>query len=110
MRWRLIDCVLKVPFEGLYLPSILNGEEVELLLHAEVVEGQIDAALRVSDDQPHTVHVVSVLLGIVRGQQHPRRSGEVEETGNCSRDRKTKKKKKLEKENKNINGSSARSR
>lgn len=76
-------------FEGRYLPPILDGEEVELLLHAEVVEGQIDAALGVSDDQPHAVHVVAVLLGIVWGQQHPGRCGEVEETGNCSRDRKT---------------------
>lgn len=81
----------KGAFEGLYLPSILDGEEVKLLLHAEVVEGQIDAALRVGDDQPHAVHVVAVLLGIVRGQQHPRRSGEVEETGNYRNDRKAKK-------------------
>lgn len=62
-----------------------------MLLHAEVVEGQIDAALGVGDDQPHAVHVVAVFLGIVWGEQHPGRSGEVEETGNCSSDRKTKK-------------------
>lgn len=91
MRCRSIDRIPKVPFEGLYLPSVLDGKEVELLLHAEVVEGKIDAALGVGDDQPHAVHVVAVLLGIVRGQQHPGRSGEVEETGNCSSDRKTKK-------------------
>lgn len=65
-----------------YLSSILDGEEIKLFLHAEVVEGQIDSALRVGDDQPHTVHVVAVLLGVVGRQQHPGRSGEVEETGN----------------------------
>lgn len=66
-----------------YLSSILDGEEIKLFLHAEVVEGQIDSALRVGDDQPHAVHVVAVLLGVVGRQQHPGRSGEVEETGNC---------------------------
>lgn len=84
-----MDQVPKVPFEGLYLPSVLDGKEVKLLLHAEVVEGQIDAALGVGDDQPHAVHVVAILLGIVWGQQHPGWSGEVEETGNCSSDRQT---------------------
>lgn len=48
-----------------YLSPILDGEEVKLLLHAEVVEGQIDSALRVGDDEPHTVHIVSVLLRVV---------------------------------------------
>lgn len=65
-----------------YLSSILDGEEIKLFLHAEVVEGQIDSALRVGDDQPHTVHVVAILLGVVGRQQHPGRSGEVEKTGN----------------------------
>lgn len=46
---------------------------------------QIDSALWVGDDQPHTVHVVAVLLGVVGRQQHPRWSGEVEETGNYRR-------------------------
>lgn len=70
-----------------YLSPILDGEEVKLLLHAEVVEGQIDSALRVGDDEPHTVHIVSVLLRVVGRQQHPRWSGKVEETGNYRRDR-----------------------
>lgn len=48
-----------------YLSPIFDGEEVKLLLHAEVVEGQIDSALRVGDDEPHTVHIVSVLLRVV---------------------------------------------
>lgn len=47
------------------LSSILDGEEVKLLLHAEVVEGQIDSALRVGNDEPHTVHIISILLRIV---------------------------------------------
>lgn len=29
------------------------------------------------------MHVVAVLLGVVGGQQHPGRSGEVEEAGDC---------------------------
>lgn len=56
-----------------------------MFLHAEVVEGQIDSALGVGDDQPHAVHVVAVLLGVVGGQQHPGWSGEVEEAGDCRR-------------------------
>lgn len=51
-----------------YLSSILDGEEIKLFLHAEVVEGQIDSALRVGDDQPNAVHVVAVLLGVVGRQ------------------------------------------
>lgn len=65
-----------------YLSPILDGEEVKLFLHAQVIEGQIDSALRVGYDQPHTVHIVAVLLGVVGRQQHPRWSGEVEETRN----------------------------
>lgn len=65
-----------------YLSPILDREEVKLFLHAEVVEGQIDSALRVCDDQPHTVHIVAVLLRVVGRQQHPGWSGKVEETGN----------------------------
>lgn len=65
-----------------YLSSIFDGEEIKLFLHAEVVEGQIDSALRVGDDQPHTVHVVAILLGVVGRQQHPGWRGEVEEAGN----------------------------
>ncbi len=47
------------------LPAVFNRHEVKLFLHAQVVEGQVDAALGFGDDQPHTVHVVSVLLRIV---------------------------------------------
>lgn len=61
-----------------------------MFLHAEVVEGQIDSAFRVGDDQPHAVHVVAVLLGVVGRQQHPGRSGEVEETGNYRRNKENK--------------------
>lgn len=63
-----------------YLSSILDGEEIKLFLHAEVIEGQIDSALRVGDDQPHAVHVVTVLLRVVGRQQHTGWSGKVEET------------------------------
>lgn len=65
-----------------YLSSILDREEIKLFLHAEVVEGQIDSALRVGDDQPHTVHIITVLLRVVWRQEHARWSGKVEETGN----------------------------
>lgn len=67
----------------LYLSAVFDGEEVKLLLHAEVIEGQVDAALGLGDDQPHAVHVVAVLLGVVGRQQHPRRRGKVEETRDC---------------------------
>lgn len=70
-----------------YLSSILDREEIKLFLHAEVVEVQIDSTLGVGDDQPHTVHIVSVLLGVVGRQQHPGWSGKVEETGNCRSDK-----------------------
>lgn len=66
-----------------YLSSIFDGEEVKLFLHAEVIESQINAALGVGDDQPHAVHVVAILLGVVGRQQHPGWRGEVEEARNC---------------------------
>lgn len=47
---------------------VLDGEEVELRLHVEVIEDEVDPAPRLRDDQPHAVHVVPVLLGVVRGQ------------------------------------------
>lgn len=50
------------------LSPIFDGEEVKLFLHAEVVEGQVDPALRVGDDEPHTVHIVPVLLRVVGRQ------------------------------------------
>lgn len=75
-----------------YLSSILDREEIKLFLHAEVVESQIDAALGVGDDQPHAVHVVAVLLGVVGRQQHPGWSGEVEEARNCRSQEEKKKK------------------
>lgn len=67
----------------LRLAPVFNGQEVKLLLHAQVVEGQVDAALGFGDDQPHAVHVVAVLLGVVWRQQDSRWSCEVEETRNC---------------------------
>lgn len=75
-----------------YLSSILDREEIKLFLHAEVVESQIDAALGVGDNQPHAVHVVAVLLGVVGRQQHPGWSGEVEEARNCRSQEEKKKK------------------
>lgn len=51
---------------------VLDGEEVELRLHVEVVEDEVDPAARLGDDEPHTVHVVAVLLGVVGGQDNPR--------------------------------------
>ena len=67
------------------LAAIFDRHEVELLLHAEVVEGQVDAALGLGDDEPHAVHVVAVLLRVVGRQEHARRTREVEETGDWSR-------------------------
>lgn len=75
-------------FAQRYLSAVLDREEVKLFLHTEVVEGQIDSALWIGDDQPHTVHIVAVLLRVVRRQQHTRWSGKVEETGNYRRDEK----------------------
>lgn len=63
-RWQ------RIPREGaqdrrLGLATVFDGQEVELLLQAEVVEGQVNAALRFGDDQPDAVHAVPVLLGVV---------------------------------------------
>lgn len=63
-------------------PVVLDGEEVELGLHVEVVEDEVDPAPGLRDDQPDAVHVVAVLLGVVGGQDNPRGRGEVEEARN----------------------------
>lgn len=61
----------------LSLPSVFNGQKVKLLFHAQVVEGQVDPALRLSNDQPHAVHVVPILLRVVGWEQNSRWCSEV---------------------------------
>lgn len=62
---------------------VLHGQEVELWLHVEVVEDEVHPAARRRDDQPHAVHVVAVLLGVVGRQDDARGRGEVEEARDC---------------------------
>lgn len=51
---------------------ILDGEEVELWLHVEVVKDEVNPGSRLGEDQPHAVHVVPILLGVIGGQDDPR--------------------------------------
>lgn len=59
-------------------------------LEVEVVEGQLDAAPRLGDDQPHAVQIVAVALGVIRGQNGPRGGREVGQTRDCRRDKSVK--------------------
>lgn len=70
---------------GLSSGPVLDDQEVKLWLHVDVIEGQVDAALRPGQDEPDTVEVVAIVLWVVRWQDDPRGAGEVEETGNCKR-------------------------
>lgn len=54
-------------------------------LHINVVEGQVDAALRPGQDEPDTVQVVAIVLRVVGRKDDPRGTGKVEEAGNCKR-------------------------
>lgn len=55
-------------------------QEVVGWLQVEVVEGQLDAASRLGDDQPHTVQVVAIAFRVIRGQDRPRGGREVGQT------------------------------
>lgn len=44
---------------------IFDSQEVELRLHIKVIEDEVDPASRLRYDQPDTVHVVAVFLGVV---------------------------------------------
>lgn len=64
---------------------ILDDQEIKLRLHVNVVEGQVDAALRPGQDKPDAVEVVAVVFWVVGRQDNPRWAGEVEEAGDCKR-------------------------
>lgn len=70
---------------GLSGGPILDDQKVKLRLHVNVVEGQVDAALRPGQDEPDTVEVVAIVLRVVGWQDDPGGAGEVEEAGNCKR-------------------------
>lgn len=59
-----------------------HRQEVVGRLQVEVVEGQMDAAARFSEDQPDAVEVVAVTLGIVRRQNGSHGCREVGHTRN----------------------------
>lgn len=44
----------------------------------------MDPAARFGYDEPHAVHVVAVLFGVVGGEDDARRRSEIEEAGNCT--------------------------
>lgn len=44
---------------------IFDSQEVELRLHIKVIEDEVNPASRLRYDQPDTVHVVAVFLGVV---------------------------------------------
>lgn len=68
---------------GLGHPIILHNEIVKLRLHVEVTENEMDPAACFGYDEPHAVHVVSVLFRVVGGKDDARRRSEIEEAGNC---------------------------
>lgn len=70
---------------GLGSRPILDDQEVKLRLHVDVIEGQVDAALRPGQDEPDAVEVVAVVFWVVGWQDDPRGAGEVEEAGNWKR-------------------------
>lgn len=72
---------------GLWHPLVLHNEIVELRLYLEVTENEMDPIAWLSDNEPDAVHVVPVLLWVVRGQDDARRRGEIEEAGNCQKNR-----------------------
>lgn len=61
---------------------IFDHQPVELWLQFKVSEEEMNAASRLRDNQPHTVQVVPILLGVVWGQYSPGWRREVEETWN----------------------------
>jgi len=65
---------------------VFDGEEVVGRLQVKVVEGQVDSGARLRDDDPHTVQVVAVALGVVGGQHRSHGGREVGEAGDCVRD------------------------
>lgn len=60
--------------------AVPHRQEVVGWLQVEVVEGQLDAAPRLGDDQPHAVQIVAVAFWVIRGQDGPRGGREVGQT------------------------------
>lgn len=56
---------------GFSCGTVLDSQEIKLGLHIEVIEGQVDPALGVGNDEPHAVQAAPVLLGVVWGQHGP---------------------------------------
>lgn len=67
---------------GLSSGSVFNNQEIKLRLHIDVIEGQVDAALRSGQDKPDTVEMVAIVFRVVGRQDDSRGTGEVEEAGN----------------------------
>lgn len=44
---------------------IFDSQEVKLRLHIKIIEDEVNSASRLRYDQPDTVHVVAVFLGVV---------------------------------------------
>lgn len=50
---------------------IFDHQPIELWLQVKVREKEMNAASWFRDNQPHTVHVIPILLWVVRGQYSP---------------------------------------
>lgn len=62
---------------------IFDRKEIKLRFHVEIVKDEVNSASWFRNDQPDTVHVVAVLLGVIGRENNSGRRGEVEEAGNC---------------------------
>lgn len=65
--------------------AVPHRQEVVRWLQVEVVEGQLNAASRLGDDQPDAVQIVAVAFWVIRGQDSPRGGREVGQTWDWSR-------------------------
>lgn len=65
---------------------IFDHQPVELWLQVKVGEEEMNSASRFRDNQPHTIQVITILLGVVWGQYSPWWSREVEETGDYKKE------------------------
>lgn len=64
-------------------PIIFDREEIKLGLHVKIIKDEVNSASWFGDDQPDTVHVVAVFLGIIGWENNSRWCSKVEETRNC---------------------------
>lgn len=60
--------------------TVPHRQEVVGWLQVEVVEGQLNAASRLGDDQPHAVQIVAIAFRVIRRQDRPRGGREVGQT------------------------------